>query len=101
MKESTTMNFSNTKSIISYDLSPCDISASDICKEDSRLHNYISVKNEGDFNLPNTTIRTSLNKESAEKAFRNAVYSASSYERIKRLFIIEVDSKNGFIENNE
>ena len=62
MKESTTINFSNTKSIITYDLSPCDISASDICKEDSRLHNCISVKNEGDFNLPNTTIRTSLNK---------------------------------------
>lgn len=101
MKKSTTMNFSNTKSIITYDLSPCEISASDICKEDSRLYNYISVKNEGDFNLPNTTIRTSLNKEDAEKAFRKAVYSASHYETITKLFIVEVDGKNGFIENNE
>lgn len=101
MKKSTKINFSNTKSIITYDLSPCEISASDICKEDSRLHNYISVENKGNFNLPNTTIRTSLNKEDAETAFRNAVYSASSYETITRLFIVEVDGKNGFIENNE
>ncbi len=101
MKKSTTINFSNTKSIITYDLSPCKISSKDICNEDSRLYNYISVQNRGSFNLPNTTIRTSLNKEDAEKAFRKAVYSASHYETITRLFIIEVGGKDGFIENNE
>lgn len=101
MKKSTTINFNNTKSIITYDLSPCEISSRDICNKDIRLFNYVSVKGEGDFNLPNTTIRTSLNKEEAEKAFRQAVYSASRYEKITRLFIVEVDGKNGFIENNE
>lgn len=101
MKKTTTINFSNTKSIITYDLSPCEISAKDICDEDNRLYNFISVKDEGSFNLPNTTIRTSLNKVEAEKAFRKAVNAVSPYETITRLFIIEVDGKNGFIENNE
>lgn len=101
MKKSTTINFTNTKTIIAYDLSPCSISAQDICDEDSRLHNGISVENEGRFELPNTTLRTSLNKKDAEKAFRQAVYAASKYETITKLFIIEVDGKNGFIENNE
>lgn len=101
MKKSTTMNFSNTKTIITYDLSPCEISAQDICNEDNRLHNTISVKDEGIFNLPNTTLSTTLSKKDAEDAFRAAVYAASKNEKITRLFIVEVDKKNGFIENNE
>lgn len=101
MKKSTTMNFTNTKTVITYDLSPCLISAQDICDEDSRLHNSISVENKGRFELPNTTLRTSLNQKDAEKAFRQAVYAASKDETITKLFIIEVDGKNGFIENNE
>lgn len=101
MKKSTTINFSNTKTIITYDLSPCEITAQDICNEDKRLMNTITVKDEGEFNLPNTTLRTTLNKEDAEEAFRTAVYAASEDEKITRLFIIEVENKNGFIENNE
>ena len=95
------MNFSNTKTIITYDLSPCEISAQDICNEDNRLHNTISVKDEGSFYLPNTTLRTTLGKKDAEDAFRAAVSAASKDEKITRLFIVEVDEKNGFIENNE
>jgi hypothetical protein len=101
MKKSTTFNFSNTKTIITYDLSPCSISSQDICDEDSRLHNSISVEDEGRFDLPNTTLRTYLNKKDAEEAFRQAVYAANKYETITKMLIIEVDGKNGFIENNE
>jgi len=100
-KKFSTINFSATKSVIMYDLSPCAVTAKDIASESSNLDASISLKDKGEFNLPNTTLVTKLNKEQAEKEFRQAVYRANPYEKITTLFIVEVDTKNGYIENND
>lgn len=67
-----------TKTIITYDLSPCEISAEDIYNENSQLYTSISAENKGSFSLPNTTLATALNRQDAENAFREAVKKASS-----------------------
>lgn len=101
MKKSSSINFTNTKTILTYDLSPCEITAKDICNEDGRFYDYISIANKGKFYLPNTTLRRSLNRDEAELAFKNAVDSASfGRETITCLLVVEVDEKNGFIEND-
>ena len=97
---STTITLKLTKTIITYDLSPCEISAEDICNKCSKLYTSISGENQGSFSLPNTTLSTTLNKKDAEKAFKEAVKKASSKEKITKLFVIDVSNKKVFIENN-
>ena len=100
MKKSSPINFTNTKTILTYDLSPCEITAKDICNEDRRFYNYIFIADKDKFYLPNTTIRTILNKEEAKIAFKTGLDSASfGRETITCLLVVEVDEKNGFIEN--
>ena len=94
------LNFTETKTIITYDLSPCEITAQDICDQDKRFYTTISGEESGTFNLPNTTLRTTMDKNTAVDAFKNAVYKASKDEKITRLFAAEVYGKNGYIENN-
>lgn len=96
----TTITFGGTKTIINYDLSPCEISAENICNVNSQLYTSISVKDGGSFNLPNTTLATTLNVQDAEKVFREAVKKVSPKEKITKLFVIDVNNKNAFIENN-
>ena len=97
----STVVFSSTKTIITYDLSPCNISVNDICNEDSRFKNTITITNVGTFDLPNTTVQTSLIKEDAIAAFKNAVSKAGKYETITKLFAVDVYQKSGNIENTD
>lgn len=101
-RKSAHTTFKNIKTIITYDLSPCEISSQDICEQDKRFHDFISFEDNGSYELPYTTLRTKLNRKDAIEAFKNAVKKASDgNETITRLFVVEVDGKNGFIENNE
>lgn len=99
-KRFSDIHFTSTKTVITYDLSPCKISVYDICNQDKRLNNTISVNNSGTFDLPNTTIVTELSISDAITAFRNAVIQADSNEKITRLFAAEVYDKSGYVENN-
>ena len=90
-----------TKTIIAYDLSNNDVSASTIASQSNHLYTTISVGNET-YNLPNTTLRSDLETaETAETEFRSAFSKTGSKARITRLFTVEVFEKNGYIENNE
>ena len=80
---SKTFNLGELKTLIAYDLSPCEISAEDIHKENSQLWTSFL-----------------LNRQDAENAFREAVKKASSKEKITKLFVVDVSDKKAFIENN-
>ena len=95
----STINFSLTKTVITYDLSPCNISVQDICSKDNRFKNTVTIKNVGTFDLPNTTVQTSLSINDAVSAFRTAVANVSKDETITKLFAIDVSQKDGFVEN--
>ncbi len=93
--------FTESKTLITYDLSPCKITVDEICAQNSNLENYISIKNKGAFELPNTTILTKLTKDTAIEAFKKAVSNASNdKEKITRLFAAEIYQKEGTVENN-
>lgn len=96
---SKTFNLGELKTLIAYDLSPCEISAEDIHKENSQLWTSFLLGKES-FSLPNTTLLTKLNRQDAENAFREAVKKASSKEKITKLFVVDVSDKKAFIENN-
>ena len=91
---SKTFNLGEVKTLIAYDLSPCEISAEDIHKENSHLWTSFLLGKES-FSLP-----TKLNRQDAENAFREAVKKASSKEKITKLFVVDVGGKDAFIENN-
>lgn len=95
-----TFNLGEVKTLIAYDLSPCEISAEDIHKENSHLWTSFSLGKEV-FSLPNTTLLTKLNMQDAGDAFREAVKKASSKEKITKLFVVDVSGKDAFIENNQ
>jgi len=95
------ISFDETTTIITYDLSPCKISADDICEENSMFHTSFYVKDNILFNLPNTTLLTVLDKNDAEKEFREAVENLDSKEKITKLFIFNVSGNDAFVENDE
>ncbi len=107
MKQSD-ISFTNTKIIITYDLSNNDISAKEIADVSNGVFKtYIAIQNKGSFQLPNTTLVSSQNisaKDAAVK-FRQAFNLAKgkkyfSYCTIARLFCCEASGKSGYTENN-
>ena len=97
----TTLTFKGTKTIITYDLSDNDVSASTIASKSSKLYTTISVDNTK-YNLPNTTLSSTLpTVDEAITEFRSAFSKTDSKAKITRLFAIEVYGKDGYIENNE
>ncbi len=97
----TTINFKYTKTVITYDLSNNDVSASTIASKSNSLYSTISVEN-SNYNLPNTTLRSDLaTADAAVAEFRSAFAKTDSKAKITRLFAIEVNGKDGYIENNE
>ena len=100
-KKSSTINFTGTKTIIMYDLSNNDVSASIIAAQSKNLYTSMKV-NDASYNLPNTTIASGLVKHAeAEKEFRTAFAKTGSSAKISRLLVIEIEKQNGYIENNE
>lgn len=100
-KKSTAFSFEGTKTIIMYDLSRNDVSASTIAAKSSNLYTSVKV-NDNSYNLPNTTLGSGLEKkEDAEKEFKTAFSKTESKSTISRLFVIEVYKENGYIENDE
>ena len=95
------IKFGETASIVTYDLSPCNISAEDICEENSKFKTYHVVAGVGIFDLPNTTLITNLTKEEAENQFKKAIKNIDPDEKITKLFIFNVSGRTAFIENNE
>lgn len=101
MKEDGDCTFTESKTVITYDLSPCKITVDDICAQNNSLSNYISIRNDGTYELPNTTIITALNKDAAIEAFKKAVREASgNTEKITRLFVADIYQNKGHVENN-
>ena len=100
-KKQTTFNFRNTKTIITYDLSENDVSAGTIASKSNYLFTTINVGAKS-YSFPNTTLSSTLDTaKKAEAEFKEAFNKTGSKAKISRLFIVEVDSKNGYIENNE
>lgn len=104
MKKSKIFNFTNKSSVITYDLSPNETSAHEIELQSTKLHTTVTI-NKVTYSLPNTTLNCFLNREDAEKEFRNALSKAlkinNKKDKITKLFIMEVNSQKGFIENDE
>lgn len=93
-------NFQYSKTIITYDLSNNDVSANTIAAQSNSLNTNIYV--DTSYNLPNTTLSSNLETaKEAEAEFRSAFAKTGSDAKITRLFVIEVQDKNGIIENNE
>ncbi len=103
-KKQTTVNFPKDKkaSIINYDLSNYGyISAAVIADaSNGKLHNTMTV-GKIVYNLPNTTLWGWINRVEAENEFIKAFNKVKDKEILTRLFIVEVDSKDGLISNNE
>ena len=98
-KKQTTFNFRNTKTIITYDLSENDVGT--IASKSNYLFTTINVGAKS-YSFPNTTLSSTLDTaKKAEAEFKEAFNKTGSNAKISRLFIVEVDSKNGYIENNE
>lgn len=96
-----TFKFSCTKTVITYDLSNNDVSASTIASQSNHLYTTISIGNET-YNLPNTTLCSDIQTaEGAEAEFRSAFAKTGSNAKITRLFTAEVFDQFGYIENNE
>lgn len=100
---STNFKFSNTKtSIIMYDLSPNHTTASEIAEaSNGALKTSISMKNNINYLLPNTTLYCYLPRDKAKQEFESSLNKAGNYETITRLFIIEVDGKDGYIKDEQ
>lgn len=94
------VTFNKSKTIITYDLSPCNISSQNICDQDSRLFNTVSIENDGIYQLPNTTIITKLSIKEAVNAFRKAVSDIDSNVKITKLFAVVIENQKGYVENN-
>lgn len=101
------ITFSVTKIVVTYDLSGNDISAQEIADASNGVFDTcISIKDEGKFHLPNTTL-VSSNNISAEDAigmFRQAFNAAKERKysscSISRVFACDIAGKSGYIENN-
>lgn len=95
------MTFKGTKTIITYDLSNNDVSASSIASKSSNFYTTINIDGKS-YNLPNTTLSSNLETASkVEAEFRSAFAKTDSKAKITKLFVIEVFGKDGYIENNE
>ena len=107
MKQSE-ISFTNTKIVITYDLSNNDISAQEIADASYGVFTTtITIQNTGLFQLPNTTLVSSQNISAQEAVakFKQAFSFAKSrkhpsYCTISRLFCCEVYEKGGYVENN-
>ena len=105
--QSTNVNLTSTRTIITYDLENNDISAKEIAEASKGVFDTLILMNDGKvFNLPNTTLHTTLyTKDIAIQQFRIAFSLAKnkkifSKAKIKNIFACDVFGKNGFIENN-
>lgn len=97
----STFNFDGTKTIITYDLSDNDVSASTIALKSNHLYTTTKIGSVS-YNLPNTTLGSDLKSTTdAIAEFRAAFAKTGSKSKITRLFVIEVFKKSGYIENNE
>ena len=102
------ISFTNTKIVITYDLSNNDISAKEIADASYGVFTTtITIQNAGLFLLPNTTLLSSQNISAREAVakFKQAFNLAKSRKyfsscTISRLFCNEVYQKDGYIENN-
>ncbi len=105
---STKVQLNVSKVIVTYDLSPNDISAQEIADASRGVFNTMIVMNNSrSFLFPNTTLETStmFTAEAAANAFKQALLAAKrakgfSRATISRLFCCEVAGKGGYIENN-
>ena len=101
MKKNTTLKFNNIPTIITYDLSNNDVSASVIASKSDVLYTNFSVSGVS-YNLPNTTLCSTLKTaQDVASEFRSAFSKTGSRAKITKLLIVEVSGQNSFIENNE
>jgi len=105
------ISFATDNYIVTYDLSPCEVSAEEIA--DNSESNFLvkivtqdsSTKKETKYQLPNTTLLTKLDYSKIKTEFEKALKKASkekgtSEEKITKLFIAKLADKIGYIENN-
>lgn len=105
---STAVKFNISKIIVTYDLSPNDISAQEIADASNGMfHTTITTQNLQSFTLPNTTLESdkTLSAGQAAIVFKQALMAAKlkkgfSLASITRLLCYEVAFKGGYIENN-
>lgn len=100
------INFSwgNPKTLITYDLSDNDVSASAIADASNGvLHTYVTMNDDSHkYLLPNTTLWYSGSRDQAKSTFIaafNKAKSAYSFCKINRLLITEVGGKSTYIED--
>ena len=88
-------NWRKPKTLLTYDLSNNDVSASEIAESSGGLlHTYVTVEEDSHkYTLPNTTLWFAGSKEQAQTTFINAfnnAKSSSSSCTISRLLITEI-----------
>lgn len=99
--KSARIMFSDTTTILTYNLSNCNISSAMICDQNPMFHTAFYVKDHIPFDLPTTTLLTMQNKEDAEKMFKEAVEKLDPNAKITKMFIFNVSGMDAFVENNE
>ena len=88
-----------TRSIINYDLEDNDVSANEIADQSKYLNTILHV-NDKDYDLPMSTLTCTLKRDAAINEFYRALKSSGSESEVLRLYVVEVDNKNAYIEND-
>jgi len=107
MEKSTNINFTATRTIITYDLENNDISANEIAAESNgAFETTIAMTNGNVYSLPNTTLHTTVyDKDRAISLFQQCFNLAKrkkmfSRAKIKNIFACEILGKSGYIKNS-
>lgn len=100
----TNFTWGKPRTLITYDLSNNEVSASEIAKASNNLlHTYVIMeKDTHQYALPNTTLWFSGSKEQAKTTFINAFNNAKSSRSsctISRLLITEIGGCSSYIED--
>lgn len=88
-----------TRSIINYDLEDNDVSANEIADHSKYLNTILHV-NDKDYDLPMSTLTCILKRDAAINEFYRALKSSGSESEVLRLYVVEVDNKDAYIEND-
>lgn len=100
----TNFTWGKPRTLITYDLSNNEVSASEIAKASGGLlHTYVTIeKDSHKYMLPNTTLCFAGSKEQAKTTFINAFNNAKSSRSsctISRLLITEIAGCSSYIED--
>ena len=87
------------RSIINYDLEDNDVSANEIAAESKYLNTILHVNNK-DYDLPMSTLTCPLGRDAAINEFYRALKNSGSESEVLKLYIVEINNKDAYIEND-